>query len=813
MLTALERNKFLRIIQGYNENKLTKTVIIPLLENMGFQKVEFYGGVNEEGKDILCWETDKFEQLNLTVVQVKHFKLINKSSSSQSLQTIINQLTTCFKKPLLYTDQTSHYPIEAMLITTFPVDSKTLQTRFSQFPDISEKRIRVIDGLKLTDLLIKHYPIAIKNLLGLRADITNKLGQTLDNGILLKALGYSEKKDLRRIYTDIDFSLGKLTTKLFFKGIFNPITKSVLLNEPEWIEFKRSNAIISKEFYANYVDKPFNEIEENYKLSLEAHKQWEIRLRDHQKQKPNFPVRRDDSDEKIEKEYNSRLGEIRNSEPQLGYKFDINGVMIAQEIEVKRRWIEDNIHKFNNKTDIDINALRGFLEKCVSIIESATLFFSNEKICTSLLYNDEIILRRDLESTRFKLSIHDIFATGINTIVLGEAGAGKSTSLQAYALYNSEKTEKIILYLPLARIAQNWDKYESNLPDDKKVKLFDEGIAKYLISKGIAISPEQFKSEISTKGTVFLLDGLDEAIKMNPWLPKAIAHLSDKYKSNIQVIVSSRMSGSYYNEIPFLTVTLLPFTDTQRDAFIIKWFEPDEIHFVDKIRLHLKTNKAISEVAKNPLLNTILCVLAKNEIDLPTTEIRLYNDRIKLLTGYYDRAKNIDSRISSMPQTLETIAQKLAFQLHNESKREEDNLTLEKLVIHLTVGLYSAKEAKTALEELIDPCNILVPMTDDGKFGFGHLAYQEHLAAKEISSDRSINIISLLKHTWWRNPLIFYAKMTKDLTWLINDIGNMSRARLHSNIITEMINARPKMERGNLLGLLNSYIILEKMDD
>jgi len=85
----------------------------------------------------------------------------------------------------------------------------------------------------------------------------------------------------------------------------------------------------------------------------------------------------------------------------------------------------------------------------------------------------------------------------------------------------------------------------------------------------------------------------------------------------------------------------------------------------------------VAFIIHNPLLSTILCILAKNDVDLPNTEIKLYNDRLKLLTGYYDRVKNIDSRIFSTPQTLEMLAQKLAFYLHTKGSRKEDKNSLK----------------------------------------------------------------------------------------------------------------------------------------
>ena len=47
-------------LQAYKENDLTNEVIIPLLRILGYLKVDFSGGTNEEGKDIICWNLDAF---------------------------------------------------------------------------------------------------------------------------------------------------------------------------------------------------------------------------------------------------------------------------------------------------------------------------------------------------------------------------------------------------------------------------------------------------------------------------------------------------------------------------------------------------------------------------------------------------------------------------------------------------------------------------------------------------------------------------------------------------------------------------------
>jgi len=200
-------------LQKMPENNVTNEIIIPLLESLGYYKVEFYGGTDERGKDILCWEYNKFDELKLTVAQVKHFKFTNRSSDSNSFQTVFNQLIQCFTEQLPFSDQTTHIPEEVLLISTYLIDTKTLKTRLSEHLKLFAERVTIIDGLKLATLLKKNKPDLVSKLMGVETEIYSKLESTLNNEILLKSLGYLEKKLIKHIYIDIDFSLGKRTTQ------------------------------------------------------------------------------------------------------------------------------------------------------------------------------------------------------------------------------------------------------------------------------------------------------------------------------------------------------------------------------------------------------------------------------------------------------------------------------------------------------------------------------------------------------------------------------------------------------------------------
>jgi len=493
-------------------------------------------------------------------------------------------------------------------------------------------------------------------------------------------------------------------------------------------------------------------------------------------------------------------------EPKLS--ISINGNLLARKISDKRNWIEKKVEEYNKHGNN--NELRLFLIRCKKVFDCASIIFFRENRFLSCLFEGKINQHRSsFESTRLKLPIDKIFDTGLNFSVFGEAGAGKTTCLQMYTISKQNDSNRLYIYLPLSRVIQN--SYSFN-PKDKKYDKYSRlemGIAKYLSYSGISITFEQFQIFIKSKKITLLLDGIDEAIKKAPWLINEISMLSEKYIDNIQLIVTSRASGPYLDEIPFITITLLPFTDEQKNHFIDSWFGPLKKIVASDIKTHFRRNKALSELVNNPLLTTILCVLAENCLPLPNTEIKLYNDRLDLLTGYYDNVKNI-SRLITPPDTLKTLAQKLAFYLHSNSKREEDLFELEKISVRLMLNKLRPEASQDALKELIDPCNVLVPMTDDGKFGFGHLRFQEHLAAKEIINNRGIRITPMLNQGWWRSVLLFFANMNDDLHWLIQSLGQENEiTSIRKVILLDMINVRPLNERKKLESILKKYLSLE----
>src|SRR5690606_3651602 len=156
--------------------------------------------------------------------------------------------------------------------------------------------------------------------------------------------------------------------------------------------------------------------------------------------------------------------------------------------------------------------------------------------------------------------------------------------------------------------------------------------------------------------------------------------------------------------------------------------------------------------------------------------------------------KNIVSRITITPHNLETLAAKIAFFLHSNNTREESTDILIEFAAKAMKNHLSTELAQVGVYELIDPCNVLIPMSKDGQYGFGHLRYQEHLAAKEIINNRGIKIPPLLKNPWWKGVFTIFSKLSDEIDWLIKDLGRQSLVNKNREMLFEMIYARPKHE-------------------
>ena len=846
-------DSLLRHLQSLTEFDLTNRILIPLLKALGYERVQYFGGTDEEGKDIVCWRRNEIGDIELTVAQVKKFKLSRKSSSDRSIHTVINQLSQAIEKKLPSIDGCLYRPEIVYFITPYPLDTKVIDARFEAYENLRARRIRIIDGPRIISLVRDKLPNLFNEIAGPLAQVSSVISSELNNKTLINALEYTtyrsitERQGVETFYTDIDFSLIRPSARLLFSSELIGSVRTSLLSGDDCTPFLNLNEISLRIFGCGFIKDP-DLLADKLRQHKERHAQWEashapltesylnsLKLRDDMEKKikdkhlenaivsalmtndyisagtgvlaaERLGVRNqainpeviDKNVTALSKEYAETLACLGKAEsvyyfsanskrPRLDAPVVIDGLKLAEVLSERRAKIEDTIETFNHQKP-STDELRDFLIGCAEFFDASERILQDSRVAGAVGIGSDRVPRTF--STRLEISVHDVFKTGINVALLGDAGAGKTTSLQmhAYKLINSVYGKKLVLYVPLAALARVW-REKIQMPIEKAgTPLLEEGLHLYLQSLGFLGERSDLAQELQHNGGTLLLDGVDEVFKSLPWIVDSILSFSERLDL-VQIIVSARSTGNYLDSLSFVNIALLPFTDDQRSRFIRKWFDERDESLVRRILEHLASTPYVAEIIKNPLLATILCVLAENDVPLPTSEVRLYDERLRLLLGHYDLHKRV--RRSETPSSnLSLVARKLAYLLHFREKRDEE---LEQLYEMAKASGLPPDQCRRAVDELIDPCNVLVPTEEGGRYSFGHLRYQEHLAAQEIASNRAIPIVPLMEQERWTEVFVLYIQMNQDVKSIVQRIA---RAGKVSSVIRTLLRMVEPLSQG-----------------
>ena len=737
-------SKAAKYFQDLKEAKLTLDVLVPLFKAMGFSKVEYHGGPFEKGRDLIMWREDELGDDELIVVQVKRWKTSSSSSSERSFSEVVNQLQQASEESVEHIDGKRHFPSSVYFVTPYEVDARSLSTRFEKYSELSRRRVKIIDGIKLASLVEKHLPKLASMVSGVTHAVHSVTKNKLNNLTLLNALEYGKEKKISKIYTDIDITFGDITTNVFMNAEFDILPPPQKIFVSDWEEFRVICIEITEKYHHNLTTKAIETIDREF----DAFKHKRMNFSD------ALPSRR--------------------------FGIDINVASIRRFIQRQRNWMRHQAELLND-VDVDTTQLRSILIQSNDFLKFINLLTKHEGL--SRVFNLESI---DVAGTghdpvvRITLPIERIIDTGLSVAILGDAGAGKTTCLQMQAKNNLMRGgNRTVLFLPLSQVLFEQGSALENIKESQLLNSITAVIVDFFRREGVDISTSEFEKLLSESDSLLLFDGIDEVVAKFPWIIKSIHQIGGAYP-RAQIVISSRVGGKYLSQIDYLGLGLLPFTRDQRNSFIANWFDSPNDPKVEEIISHVDKYKILNEVVKKPLLATIMCVLAEHDIPLPKNELHLYNERMKLLTGYYDIHKKV-KRMKSTQDMLVSVARAIAFRLHVEQKRDDViDLITQKAVEGLAPQDATTERVSLAVQELIYPCNILVPTNYGDKYGFGLLRYQEYLVAQELHMNRSIPFAKYLHSVWWKDVFLMFSQMINDPRYIIDKIfesGNVTDAQ------------------------------------
>ncbi|MCX6582713.1 MAG: NACHT domain-containing protein [Candidatus Aminicenantes bacterium] len=346
-------------------------------------------------------------------------------------------------------------------------------------------------------------------------------------------------------------------------------------------------------------------------------------------------------------------------------------------------------------------------------------------------------------------------------MVLGKPGSGKSTLLKFLVLeavrlhLENHRASDSLLFPILGEIR----KFENAL---SKTNRTDYNILDFLYDSMRTYYnldlPEGFFEKYLVSGRALLLfDGLDEvaAESRRAEIRQMIASFVSGYSVGNTVIVTSRIAG--YSRAQFSTTdyrhfTLEDFDDDEINAFIKNWYrsrivnEKEAEIKANDLKAALEKKPRIKELARNPLLLTIIGIVHRDEEQLPEDRLLLYDKATEALLNTWDNVKEIIDERFKLAHRKRFLCQ-VAFQLQSQEKGDEAgtmihrndlyNILLGDFCKVFNCDNWEAQELVNDFLKIIHSRTGLLVEVGTDWFGFAHKTFQEYFAAKWIVNEQS----------------------------------------------------------------------------
>ena len=355
-------------------------------------------------------------------------------------------------------------------------------------------------------------------------------------------------------------------------------------------------------------------------------------------------------------------------------------------------------------------------------------------------------------------------------MLLGGPGVGKSTFLRKVGLEALKGEEGnfahkcIPVFLELKRFTENQIDIEALIAQEFK-------ICRYPYPE------EMVKTALESGKLLILFDGLDEVPTANvAKVIRKIEDFVDQYSQN-RFIASCRIAAYTGGFRQFTEVEMADFDDAQIEAYIKNWFDstPDPYrHQLDKEvktadqcwkALNARGHHATKELARNPLLLTLLCMVYDNSQNFPRNRADLYEKALNIFLEEWAAEKRVRQE-ESISQYLDVVAEKRMLSEIAEKNFNANYLFFSKAELIKQIQEFgegnintpSTFNAPKILETILVDQGLFVERVS-GSYSFSHLTFQEYLTANYIKEAGLIQrlVTNYLHDYRWREVFLLTA--------------------------------------------------------
>ena len=430
---------------------------------------------------------------------------------------------------------------------------------------------------------------------------------------------------------------------------------------------------------------------------------------------------------------------------------------------------QDAIAQSSNRSNVSMDWLDKYIAhfrrqystvQIPSMTESASLndVYTESKISEELEFkkNKSIAeLQAEMEPGfvphRSRIEVSEIFSKHPRLMLWGTAGSGKTTALKMHFLAVLDDLETI----------GGRDKPSAKVPVFIALRRFStigignnlvEAIA-YQIKAGdlpLSEAKEIALSMLKQGELVILLDGLDEVPKnVLSEVQQEISELVRNYPKN-HFALTCRYGATDYVPAQFKEVEMTAFDYSQIEQFVTLWFEDSKEPYLDRRFLgHLRDSPQIRELAKNPLMLTMICSMYSEGGEFPKSETILFSDATEMYLRKWDSYRRIEHRDTIYGDKLSRIRRRrlfynLAFEGMNspdEPKYFWKRIELERFIKEFIANLPDVREASIdtdtrAILNALEAQDSLLTRTSSDAYTFSYRSFQEYFTAMSIVEEK-----------------------------------------------------------------------------
>ena len=386
-------------------------------------------------------------------------------------------------------------------------------------------------------------------------------------------------------------------------------------------------------------------------------------------------------------------------------------------------------------------------------------------------------------------------------VILGDPGSGKSTLLRYIAIKWTELSPKDLPLHPIPILIE-LQTYMGNY-NEKNCENFLDFLEK---GSGVIchIPQQELHSKLKKGEAIVMFDGLDEVFDptKREMVITDIHRFTNDYKK-VRVIVTSRVIGykpQRLRDAEFYHFMLQDLDEEQIDNFITCWhdiiYENEEEEtkkwIMGRLKQAIKGFSAIKEIARNPLLLTMMAIMNRNQ-ELPKYKADLYQNSSELLLKWdVERALrregieqiNLDSiEIKDKQEILRRMANFMQENKEGKSGNLISENDVERIIKEYLdfLGFKDAIIIARALVKELRNRNFILCSVGGGYYAFVHRAFLEYFCAWSFAwkfkETQSLNIDELINDV--------FGSHWRDEKW--HEILRLIAGMIHPNFVKKIL--------------------------